>query len=257
MQFRKLSAYAVTTSFILFTFGQLPTRAAPGSEMFRDGEETRVEAEAADPHAGEAAEATKPPVQGKTLSQKGGGTKTTKTLKGVGTKNANTLSAPPRGLAGKAKAKARPGRKSRRESPASIAAHRLYDMKRKYILRTHHSFMVTSYRRGPTGQARAIRQNLRAYGVRYVLHQYRSSAAIREILRTYRANRRGPQKAMTRVIEAQVARGVYVSRHMLGCCADVRSHGRGAARLSVLREVAHEVGAKVSVENNHYHVNLV
>lgn len=241
MQFRKLSTFAVTSSFILFTFGQQPTQATPGADLIRDGDETRLEADAVDPRAGDLAKALTP-------------------RKGGGAKKARTVSAPPRGLTGRAKTKAKRGRKSRRESAAAVAARRLYLMKRKYILRTNRSFVVTSFRRGPAGQARAIRRNLQTFGTRYVVRQYHGSPLIYEILRAYKANRRNTRQAerqMAAVIREQVARGQYVSGHLRGQSADIRSHGRGAARLSVLRKVAHEVGAKVSVEKNHYHVNLV
>lgn len=119
--------------------------------------------------------------------------------------------------------------------------------------------IITSGYRTPAGQARAIYSNLRLYGVRYVLSLYRRKAAIREIVNAYRGRRQRPRRAlvaMTRVIEAQVKRGVFISKHMLGRAFDVRSGGHNGARLPVLREVAQELGGTVMVEQNHYHVEL-
>ncbi|MBV8855464.1 MAG: hypothetical protein JOZ02_00750 [Acidobacteria bacterium] len=249
MQFRKLSAFAVTGSFILFTFGAQPIKAVPTSEELRNGDESWRESDPSDSHAGEVVETSQAPAKAKAAPKAS-----------AGNKKHNTSHKEPRNLANNTKAKKRGGHKSRREPYASVAARRLYIMKRKYILRTHRPFVITSFGRGPARQARAIRRNLQAYGTRYVLRQYRGSMLIREILLAYKANSRNSRQAekqMAAVIRNQIARGQYVSQHLRGQAVDVRSHGRGAARLSVLRQVAHEVGAQVSVERDHYHVNLV
>jgi hypothetical protein len=164
----------------------------------------------------------------------------------------------PRGLARTNRRRSR--QKSRRNSSASVAAQRLYILRREYARRTRRPLIVTSFRRSPSQQARATRNNIRRRGLAYVLALYKHSPAIREIANAYRANRRNPKQAqeqMTVVIENQIARGVYVSAHLRGEAADIRSRGRNGARLRILREVAHDVGAKVSVEPDHYHVRLV
>lgn len=118
---------------------------------------------------------------------------------------------------------------------------------------------ISSGYRTPLLQARAMHRNLRAYGISYVLGVYHRGAAIREIVAVYRRNRRRPQGAislMTRVIEAQLRRGVYVSDHLRGQAIDVRSRGPRGANLSALREVARSMRARVLVEKNHYHVEL-
>ena len=156
------------------------------------------------------------------------------------------------------KNKRKSNRKSR-QSRFSVAAQRLYILRSKYAKRMHRNLVVTSFRRTPAQQARAIRNNIRRRGLAYVLKLYRYSPAIREIAQTYRMNRRNPQQAqkqITALIEEQMARGVFVSRHLNGLAADIRSRGRDGARLSVLRDVANEVGAKVSVEPDHFHVRL-
>jgi hypothetical protein len=151
--------------------------------------------------------------------------------------------------------------KPRSNSPAFLAASekRSLILNSRYHLRTGRDLMFTSGYRTPYRQARAIHRNLRAYGSSYVLSIYRRGAAIREIVAAYTRNRRRPEKAvtmMTRVIEAQVRRGIYVSGHMRGLAFDVRSKGRHGANLSALRAVAQSMGARVLVEKNHYHVEL-
>jgi hypothetical protein len=253
MEKNRLKAIALVVPFTLFMFGEQSSHAVPLNDVLRDRDEPRIEeaneVQAAEAPAGDdagkktknATAATKP------ASRKGGA---------KGSRRASRK--PPRNLARAPRKRQR--RKTPHENAASVASRRLYLLRRKYARRTYRQLVITSFGRDANGQARAISQNLRIFGVRYVIRQYNGSAAIREILRAYRANRRSPRRAraqMATVIREQMSRGVYVSKHLRGLAADIRSHGRGAARLSVLREVAHEVGAKVSVEANHYHVNLV
>jgi hypothetical protein len=147
-----------------------------------------------------------------------------------------------------------------RNSLSDIALQRWHQMGRIYVRRTKRPLIATSFKRTPMEQARAMRNNIRRYGVRYVLGIYRHSAAAREIIWAYSANHHRPQQALTEmshIISTQVARGVYVSDHLRGNAVDIRSRGRNGARLAILREAAHEVGATVLKEIDHYHVRLV
>lgn len=136
---------------------------------------------------------------------------------------------------------------------------------RKRMLRSRYRHLVgrdlyiTSGQRTERRQAIAIRSNLRRYGTRHVIALYRSSSAIKEIVRAYRLNRRSGKSisAMTAVIQKQVSCGIFISNHMRWRAVDVRSRGWHQARLSVLRQVAQSMGARVSVEPNHYHVDLL
>lgn len=151
-------------------------------------------------------------------------------------------------------------RKSRRYSDAARARDRLKNIKKEYKRRTAENLVVTSFGRTPSRQARAVRGLITRHGVKYVRDLYRNSPAINEVLTAYLNNRRRSQKAqreMTRVIEDQVARGVYVSKHLRGLAADIRRRGKGAARLSALRAAARKAGATVLVEPECYHLNLV
>lgn len=150
--------------------------------------------------------------------------------------------------------------KAKRETPSAVANERWSKMRRLYVNRTKRPLMATSRKRTPSDQARVTRQNIRRHGVRYVLNLYRNGPAIREIVRAWRPNRKNRRKAqdaMTKVIEAQVARGVFISDHLRGLAVDVRTRGRDGARMSVLREVARQVGATVHREVDHAHVKLV
>lgn len=228
---KMLRTVAITIPFLLFMSGE--QHAHPLSEILRGEAEPRpVEQTLPSPAVKRAAPARKH-------------------------KKAGAARKRPRNLT---TAKKQRRRKARRNSDATVAAGRLHILKREYARRTRRPLVITSFRRTAAGQARAIRKNAKVYGVPYVLRVYRGSPAIREILRAYRANRRSARKAeqtMTRVIESQVARGVYVSDHMLGRAVDIRSRGRYGARLSVLRTVARDIGGKVLVEKDHYHFKLV
>jgi hypothetical protein len=151
-------------------------------------------------------------------------------------------------------------RKSGRYSDAARARDKLNSIKRDYRLQMHKGFVVTSFGRTEPQQASAIRGLIRRHGVRYVRKLYHNSAAINEILAAYLPHRRHPrqaQRAMSQVISDQVARGVYVSKHLRGLAADVRRRGKGAARLSALRAAARKVGVSVLVEPECYHLSLV
>lgn len=156
-------------------------------------------------------------------------------------------------------ARSRSRRKSGRLSVPALAVQRLRIVEITYRDRTHHKLVITSFVRNPNQQARAIRHNINVYGVRYVLKVYRGSAAIRQIVRAYKANRGNQVKAqreMTRVIEAQVAKGIYVSDHLRGRAVDIRTRGRNGARLTVLQGIAREIGGKVFRERDHIHFKL-
>ena len=151
-------------------------------------------------------------------------------------------------------------RKAKRYSDAARARKNLDSIKGDYRRRTHKGLVVTSFVRTDAEQASAILGLLSRHTVRYVRRLYRNGAAINEILAAYLENRRHPQqaqRAMTEVISNQCARGVYVSKHLRGLAADIRSHGKGAARLSALRAAAHTVGATVLVESECYHLDLI
>lgn len=235
---KNFKTVAISIPFLLFMFGE--PQAHPLTEILRGEDEPRPVELLVSP-------AVKP----------GSAPKPSTATVVKGSKNSGARRRPRRSAK---KAKRQWRRKNARNSAASVAARRLYIIRREYVRRTRRHLVVTSFRRSPASQSRAIRNNIKRHGIAYVMSLYGHNAAIREIANAYRANRRNPQKAqeqMTIVIQNQIARGVYVSGHLRGLAADIRSRGRNGARLSVLRDVAQEVGGKVLVEADHYHLRLV
>jgi hypothetical protein len=151
-------------------------------------------------------------------------------------------------------------RKTQRASATERARARLKTIKIVYKRRTRKSLVITSLGRTPAQQAHAMLGLIKRHGDEYVRNLYLNKPAVNEILTAYLENLGNPQQAereMTRVIEAQIARDVFISKHLRGLAADIRRHGKGAARLSVLRAAAGKVGATVLVEPECYHLNLV
>ena len=136
---------------------------------------------------------------------------------------------------------------------------RVRTLARRYHKCTGQELVFTSKGRTPTGQAKAMFANFKKHGTRYVIDIYRKKAAAREIANAYKANRRRPRKAvreMSRVIQAQLNEGIFISNHLRGLAVDVRSRGRKGARLWVLRQIALSMGGSVLVERDHFHVEL-
>lgn len=159
----------------------------------------------------------------------------------------------------------RPRTSAARSSSAVLSAGRgerneaMTRVRVKYIHLTGRDLVVKSGWRSASDQARAMYKNLNAFGVSYVSSQYRNKTAVRAIIKAYtsqRKRRRNAIAAMTRVIQAQVRKGIYISNHLRGRAFDIRSRGRDGAQLAVLREVVQEAGGRVVVEKNHYHIEL-
>lgn len=96
-------------------------------------------------------------------------------------------------------ANVRSHRKAGRNSAPSVAALRLYTLKREYVRRTRRPLIVTSFRRSPAQQARAIHNSVVAGGFADVLSFSRYSPAIREEVATtaYGANHIMPGDALS------------------------------------------------------------
>lgn len=175
-------------------------------------------------------------------------------------KNANSSRPTSHGKTNIAKV-GKPTKANRNSAHAVEIDKRLRTLKVVYSKRTGGGKLhITSLRRTPARQAKAMHKNLTTYGIRHVERTYRRKAAVREIIAAYKPNRRRPQKAvreMTKVIENQIRRGVFISNHLLGHAVDIRSRGRNGARLRILREIARSIGAKVLVEKNHFHLELI
>lgn len=115
---------------------------------------------------------------------------------------------------------------------------------------------ITSGYRTPEEQAKAMYNNIVAYGPARVVGTYGGSAAAIEIVDAYRQYSKSREKAlaaMTKTIRGQVSRGVYISLHLVGRAFDIRL---SSARIAILTKVVQSMGGQVVVEDNHYHAEF-
>lgn len=142
---------------------------------------------------------------------------------------------------------------------------RLESLAARYHAATGHRLVVTGGYRNVRRQAELMAAKL-AHGDD-IAALYAERAAAIEIRDAYRAGAdRGLRKAalvdlVEEVIEAQIARGVWVSLHLRGRAADVRSRGMTEAQLDALiRAVRAEPGTVLVDERDgkapHLHVKL-
>jgi len=128
----------------------------------------------------------------------------------------------------------------------------------RYYEQTGAEVTVTSGRRTPRGQAQAMYDNLR----RNRRTRYANEKAYDEILKLYndvvasRASQQDTVGAMTRVIEQQVSRGVYISAHLTGDAVDVRSRDMSLWQRRQFQEAVRAVGARWRDETDHYHLQF-
>lgn len=142
---------------------------------------------------------------------------------------------------------------------------RLERVAARYHASTRSRLVVTGGYRSPRRQAELMASKL-AQG-EDVAALYAEKGAAAEIRDAYLA---GAQRKATRpelvtivleVIEAQIARGVFVSLHLQGRAADVRSRGMTAAQIDALkRAIEGEPGAVLVDERDgdapHFHLKL-
>lgn len=145
------------------------------------------------------------------------------------------------------------------------AMDRLERIAARYYERTRRSLVVTGGMRPPQLQARLMYEKL-AHGDD-LLKLYENQAAVLEIRAVYRSGvaRRVPKsiliKSLRKTIAEQLARGVYVSRHLSAGAADVRSRGMSASQEQAIRAaVAAEPGVQLLDERSgaepHFHLDL-
>lgn len=112
---------------------------------------------------------------------------------------------------------------------------------------------VTSGVRTPSGQATVMLRLLLdpKKGVVYVRNLYGGGDLVNEILAVPQTH-----AAIHAVIEAQVRRGRFISRHLRGNGLDLRTRGLTAPEIARLRAAAEAIGAKVIDEGDHLHAGL-
>jgi len=133
----------------------------------------------------------------------------------------------------------------------------------RYHDKTRRTLEITSGVRTAERQAGAMYIKLRQGGS---LSIYKQKALVTPIKEAYRAARKRKLKkeaviaAMAAVIEAQVARGEFLSRHLKGRAFDARIIGMSGKQRAAFLQAAHEVGGvRVLIESHppHFHVEVL
>ncbi|HEY8431405.1 MAG TPA: hypothetical protein VIL20_23655 [Sandaracinaceae bacterium] len=132
---------------------------------------------------------------------------------------------------------------------------------REFHRRTGRGIVVTSGTRTPREQAEAMYEKLRLG--QSLTRLYRDYGAAAEIQAAYRAHRREGRAAcvaaMARVIDAQVRRGLYVSRHLHASAADVRSRDMSRRERRIFEQIVRsmpEVSLLPEGVPPHFHLQL-
>ncbi|MDI1445435.1 hypothetical protein [Polyangium sp. 6x1] len=144
-------------------------------------------------------------------------------------------------------------------------AKRLDRIATRYHKATKKRLVVTGGTRTPQRQAQLMFDKLKRGDD--VVALYENKAAATEVRNAYRdaagrgEKRKGTIRAMREVIEAQIGRGTYVSKHLKSGAVDVRSWAMDGALEKALREaVKQEPGVTLMDERDgpepHFHLNL-
>jgi hypothetical protein len=144
-------------------------------------------------------------------------------------------------------------------------AQRLKRIAARYFKATRARLVVTGGTRSPLRQAQLVYEKLK-HGDD-ILALYENKGAATELRNAYREavakgwKRKATIRAIRALIDAQIARGVYISKHLRSGAVDVRSWNMEGAKEKALREaVKQEPGASLMDERNgpepHFHLNL-
>ena len=137
---------------------------------------------------------------------------------------------------------------SLQEKVANLANH--------YFAITGNGLIITSGYRPPDRQSKAMFDKIVTEGETSVRNLYKNKTLIDEILNVYRKNKGNPAVAVAEIqktIEGQMKRGRFISNHLLSNAIDVR---KATTNLASLRTAVSQVGGRVVVEGNHYHIEL-
>jgi hypothetical protein len=118
---------------------------------------------------------------------------------------------------------------------------------------------VTSGIRTPEAQARALAGKVAAGSTRQALDDLYAGSAILEVLGAAWPNVPGAtfnEAVATQILKAQVARGIYLSRHMRGDAVDLRVSNLSAGQVEAVRSAAAALGAEVIVESQPPHIHI-
>jgi hypothetical protein len=128
-------------------------------------------------------------------------------------------------------------------------APKLIKIADKYYFITKKPIYVTSATRSSRSQAVAMKGLLHRHGEKYVRKLYRNKPAVGEVIS---AHRKAGVDGMTRAIDGQIARGVYISNHLRSGSLDLSRKTNESAIKSAVRTV----DGRVFFEKDHYHIDV-
>ncbi|MDC0715835.1 hypothetical protein [Nannocystis bainbridge] len=148
------------------------------------------------------------------------------------------------------------------EVPPAIEP-RLAELAAAFHQATGKPLMITDGTRRPEVQAELMLRNLERGDD--VVRNYANKSAARAVVEAYAtartAGRAAALAALTAVIQAQVAAGDFVSKHLREGAVDVRCHGLEKRERAILKRLAKARGIAVVDESRtstpHYHLNFV
>ena len=112
---------------------------------------------------------------------------------------------------------------------------------------------VTSGTRPPLQQAQAVASLRYKRGDASVRALYAQKDLIDEVLAKDKSDTAG----MAKVLEKQVRRGRFLSRHMRGDAIDLRTNNLTSAQVATLTAAVRAMGAKALLEPDHLHVERI
>ena len=130
-----------------------------------------------------------------------------------------------------------------------------------YFAATQHKFTVTSGQRSAKSQASAMYTKIAAGSK---LTDYRDQTSAQAIKAAYDAGVKARQSRdktvadMVAVIDAQIANGVYISKHLRDGAVDVRSRDMDETQRAKFKEEAEKVATSVLLEKfpPHWHLQF-
>lgn len=145
------------------------------------------------------------------------------------------------------------------------AYQRVLAVAERYHAATGKKLIITGGDRTPLRQAELMHRKL-AEGEN-LLHLYKQSHLVRPLMEVFERSKHagwGPKRTtseMGMIIEAQVKKGEYVSRHLAHTAVDVRSRGLGDEQIAALKAAVEEVkGTRLVDERDteapHFHLSL-
>lgn len=131
----------------------------------------------------------------------------------------------------------------------------------KYHSDTGKTIVVTSGARPPARQAKAMYRKLEGGDDLSVYRNKKAVAAIKKAYNDAKTAKKSETeiiKAMAEVIEEQVKKGVYISRHLRAGAVDIRSRDMSAKQKQAFRKAAKGIAKSIILETipPHFHLQF-